>query len=375
MLEITIVFGFFVMLINFISKPYVEKIKSAPTVEDALKYRNKLKWIRWTCAICFTTLYTVGGWFLNSDTPDWFQRGGQSFISSLFIYLFTWGGFRKLRGNVSSYSKGNFLSKYNNFALYLRGFENDNYKAAPDLYVPIRNFSEYHFMEKLEKYMSTCAIGMTKEAYAPVGAHRVYVSDESWKEDVQDLMDRASVIFVLLNDRPSCIWEIEQSTGILHKVCFLVEDIEKYNSVKEKMAGKINFPDLSNMNLKAPFAIRFVDMQVRIINDSGMDKTDVVTTIAQSFKNSAEGYENLLSILLEGKSIKPDKTTSLISLIIGYLIAAVLLFGVNVNISIFLLDSFEIDNNVLKVILTALLYVMEWLLYMIIKVSWKYRKA
>ena len=236
-------------------------------------------------------------------------------------------------------------------------------------------FTEFNFMEVLESYTPVCAIGMTKEADSPFGARRVYVSDESWKEDVRDLMNRANLIFVLLNDRPSCIWEIEQSADVLNKTCFLVEDIEKYNSIRSKLAGTIDFPDASKMEVNIPFALRIVDIPIRIKDERGLEKPDRIIAIANNFENSKEGYENLLSILIEGQSAKAKKSSSLLSKILYYIVAILLLLFVNAKISTYLLDSFGTDNQILKWSVIFLFYFIEWLVYMVVKVSWKTRKT
>lgn len=374
MLEILLVFGLFSWLMGLISKPYVKKIEYASTVDESVKYRSRLKWLRWGFSILFVAIYVGLSIYFNPDTDFWLKGGGKNVICVLFMYLVTQKGFKKLRGNVSSLTKEKFVDKYPSFALFLRGFEDDVY-GIDDVKLNLKDkFSEIHFMEVLESYMPTCAIGMTKEVDAPFGAKRVYVSDESWKEDVRELMNRANLIFVLLNNRPSCIWEIEQSADVINKTCFLVEDIEKYNYIRSKLVGKIEFPDASKMEVKVPFALRIVDIPVRTKGERGLDNPDRTTTIANNFENSKDGYEKLLSILIEGQSAKAKKTLSLLSRISYYIIAFIILFFINVMISSSLLDSFGTDNQFLKCVVIVFLYIIEWLMYMVIKVSWKTRK-
>lgn len=375
MLEILIVFGVFSWLMGLISKPYVKKIEHVSTVDEAVKYRSYLKWLRWGFSIVFVAIYVGLSIYFNPDTDFWLKGGGKNVICVLFMYLVSQKGFKKLRGNVSSFTKGKFVDKYPVFALFLRGFEDDVYGIDDMKLMSKEKFTEFNFMEVLESYTPVCAIGMTKEADSPFGARRVYVSDESWKEDVRDLMNRANLIFVLLNDRPSCIWEIEQSADVLNKTCFLVEDIEKYNSIRSKLAGTIDFPDASKMEVNIPFALRIVDIPIRIKDERGLEKPDSIIAIANNFENSKEGYENLLSILIEGQSAKAKKSSSLLSKILYYIVAILLLLFVNAKISTYLLDPFGTDNQILKWSVIFLFYFIEWLVYMVVKVSWKTRKT
>ena len=247
MIEILIVFGVFSWLMHIISRPYEKKIEKASTVEKALTYRRRLKWIRWVTTIVLIAIYTIPNFYLNPDKDFWLQGGGKTTICVLILYLFGQKGFKKLLGNVSSLNKKSFLNKYSRFALFLRGFENDNYEKDPLALMALKDFSEYSFIKELEQYIPVCAIGMTKEADAPLGAQRIYVSDETWRSDVLELMNRADLIFILLNDRPSCIWEIEQSSEVMCKTCFIINDIDKYNSVRNRLIGKNECPQTSKL--------------------------------------------------------------------------------------------------------------------------------
>lgn len=82
---------------------------------------------------------------------------------------------------------------------------------------------------------------MTKEIEAPFGADRVYLDDYSWKNDVKLMMDRAVCIIVEINDKPSCIWEIEQCENYPRKTFFLITDIEKYKNVYNSIIEKLPF--------------------------------------------------------------------------------------------------------------------------------------
>lgn len=88
---------------------------------------------------------------------------------------------------------------------------------------------------------------MTKEADSPIGAKRIYVDDSSWKEDVKELIEKSETIFILVRDRESCIWEIETAIAHLKKVKFIIDDIDKYNNVRETLKNKIDLPEITDL--------------------------------------------------------------------------------------------------------------------------------
>lgn len=383
MLEIIIVFGIFSALMTLVSKPYVKKIETAPTVEEALDYRKRLKWLRWMLAIFFVLLYFGIGFWLNHDPDFWLNGKGKNAIAVLFAYLVTQKGFKSLRGNVSSFDKETFLKKYPKFSLYLRGFEDDAYGVVVESETT-EKFSELNFMEELEKYVPACAIGMTKEAEAPFGAKRVYVSDESWKEDVRDLMNRAHSIFVLLNDRPSCIWEIEQSVDVLGKTCFLVEDINKYNVVRENLLGKIDFPAQADLGVEVPFALKFKANSDGVNHADGAAPTDSNKTTTLQYENSKEGYEELLSLLIKGVTTKTksrevskkiDSLAWKVLKIIGYILAIFILLALDLHVSDLLMDVFGTYSTPIKWIFVVLLVALECAIYLTVKTTLKRKKS
>ena len=374
MIEILIVFGVFSWLMHIISRPYEKKIEKASTVEKALTYRRRLKWIRWVTTIVLIAIYTIPNFYLNPDKDFWLQGGGKTTICVLILYLFGQKGFKKLLGNVSSLNKKSFLNKYSRFALFLRGFENDNYEKDPLALMTLKDFSEYSFIKELEQYIPVCAIGMTKEADAPLGAQRIYVSDETWRSDVLELMNRADLIFILLNDKPSCIWEIEQSSEVMCKTCFIINDIDKYNSVRNRLIGKIDFPDVSKMKIETPFALRITDIPIIIKTNGGLNDTDRITAIIQNFTNSQKGYEELFAILLKDKHTKKITNVSLLFKIFFYIVAFTVFFFLNLKVATLFLEALGLNITIVKWLIVILFYAIEWLVFMLVKINLKIRK-
>lgn len=66
---------------------------------------------------------------------------------------------------------------------------------------------------------------------SPEGSVRIYLDDETWQQDVSDLIEKAEYIFILVHNSKSCIWEIQQCQWIASEKT--VYFIDAPNSLKE----------------------------------------------------------------------------------------------------------------------------------------------
>ena len=298
MLEVIIVFAIYAWLQKIvIDKPIEKKIKESSCIEETISLRMKLKQRRKVFLILYISMFVVfsvvidivlvGGVANASDLIRCILRtlglGGLIMIR----YFVTNKGYRKLSGNISTFTKDQFLESTPEFALFLRGFEDDNYSKEKDLAETndIDTFSEYKFINLLETRIPTCAIGMTKEVDSPYGAKRVYVDDSSWQSDVVELMAKTEKIYILVNDRDSCIWEIEQTANIQNKTIYIVNDIEKYNGVRKVLENKVDLPII-------PSDLYEQGKHFFVTKENGIKRIDV-------FENNREGYAKILDLDIE----------------------------------------------------------------------------
>lgn len=245
LIEIAIIFAIYRLLQKcLIDWPLVRRIKRSKNAKDAIACRRKLRFRRHLFLIVYISIVLV--------LPNLFQtiEAIQTtgivdpryflwvLILSLLLYshLISSKNLDRLMGNLSLSDKTAFLSNSKDYVLYLRGFETDDYAPELEQYKKLKgssSFSEYYFTRVLQSKTTVCAVGMPKEVDAPIGAQRVYLNDETWQEDVLDLMRSAKEIYILVNDRPSCIWEICQSLSMVDKTIFLVDDRAKYDKVRQ----------------------------------------------------------------------------------------------------------------------------------------------
>ena len=236
MLTVILLFLILEGVMYLIDIPFKNKIKNSTSVETSLKARKTLKWVRiistfvLIVALCVIDI-TIGVSFGSTD-----EIGRD--VGMIIAYAIM-KGWSILKGNIQTYSKEGYLSRHNNFVLYLRAFEADFYNKSPK-----SHSLESNLAKAIKKRGSNiCAIGMTKELDAPYGADRVYVGDDTWQTDVAELMQKANMIFILMSDRESCIWEIAQGARMLDKICFIVDDAEKYKNIKNNSTHHIHFPE------------------------------------------------------------------------------------------------------------------------------------
>jgi hypothetical protein len=90
--------------------------------------------------------------------------------------------------------------------------------------------------------MSVYAVGMTKELNSPIGAERIYLNDTEWESEVMDLMTKASLIVILLNDSQSCIWEICKSNQFKNKVVFISNNSDKLTNIRKELNKQYVYP-------------------------------------------------------------------------------------------------------------------------------------
>ena len=234
-------------------------IKNAKNVEEAIMLRKKILSKRKKVFYCYFIIALVTCFILLLSLGLYDYDGLRFIIIFLFVLVIVLITIKHempkkdLYGNISYDTPDSFLDKHARFYLYLRGFDSDIPFGEEEM-AKAQVFKESDFIEVVEYALGIpcCALGMTKEVDSPIGATRVYVNDDEWQEKVLELMNKAEKIFILVNNRTSCIWEIEQSVSLLNKTVFIVDDCKKYQAIRNQFINKINMPEVPN-NISIPF--------------------------------------------------------------------------------------------------------------------------
>lgn len=355
-LEFGIAIALFTTLMHFFTSFWVKQITQATTASEAAHYRMQLKWIRWGLLLLFTTAYIWLELELNAEklTPT----AVKYMVAPIFSYLITQRYYRNWIGNISTLTKESFIKKHPHYVLYLRGFADDVYGDNVVRYGNgnSKRFSEYAFVSTLDSIIRVCAVGMTKEIDAPYGAERVYLDDETWKNDVFDLMENAAGIFIYANERPSCVWEMKQSISLKQKTCLIFDDVNRYENIRKEIGDKLNLPPFLELGVTTPFCLHWVEKY----------REGFVLT-SDSFESSEEGYRKLF-IKLPGIDVK--KESPFFRFLKRFALFIVFL-EINLVAGWKLMEAFHIESIPLLVLIIILLFGFEWVVYMLSKVYLK----
>lgn len=265
---------------RYMEIPIVKRITNAESALKAFRYRRFLKVFRFFLLFIFMIVNYLLIQLFAYFVPYWrYDDVSKSIIVCSYLGIFLLpivGWYKKLNGTISVYTKDRFIKKNQDFILYLRGFSHDDYSSVDEIRLQnhLFYFSEFYFMSCLNQLVPACAVGMTKEYDPPYGATRVYLNDNMWQNDVRELMEKAQKIFVLVESRPSCIWEIIQSSSFLDKTVFIIDDVKVYDNVREQAFYPSFLPNVSN---KERFYIMFKESKAKI----------------HSFINSINGYKEV----------------------------------------------------------------------------------
>lgn len=317
------------------TKEYEKDIASTNDYSEIIDIREKAKRTRFIFLSCYSVFLIL---FLFHKYKSLISEIPILVVLLVVLYvLLVWmlmkkNDFKGVTLRVSTMELQNIPNKY---ILYLRGFEQDVYFSdvilEEDRY---KCFSEYKLSEYFDHNIPFIAIGMTKEIWQPRGAMRLYVGDESWQEAVGLLMKQSLCNVILVNDRDSCIWEIEQSYAVLDKTVFIVDDIEKYNHVKAKVK-KVNMPNIEAERMLHGFFFIIKDYGAEIEQFNPAQKSD---------------YRKLGKFIAKKFCVKNQVINTKV---VFYLMGIAISLLINV-LGIIQLSS-EYDNKVLGVIIISLL--------------------
>lgn len=141
-----------------------------------------------------------------------------SFFLSMFVLL-TDSFIRRLTSDVYVYSDVKYLE---NFCLYLRSFNTDKYKQEKVICRIARHLYPVY------------AIGDPNSILQPNGAERFYITDDYWKDAVEDMMKRSKVIILRIGQTDGTLWELHKliELGYINKTIFVVYTGEDYEWFK-----------------------------------------------------------------------------------------------------------------------------------------------
>lgn len=241
-----------IAIVHLCEAPLVKKIEQFPTVEERVKLRKKIKPRRWLVTIV-SLIVVIGVLCLwnNSQSPGWYENLDNIRPIVCLVVVTFLNLFRSApgEGNITTKSMLNepvstklvadALQDPKPFGLFLRHFWRDNYER----HNKAEGFDESDFVKDAKKYQKVYAVSRPNEITSPEGAVRVNLDNTTWKQDVKDLMLKAKVIYILVDDSPNCIWEIEEAKDLLYKTLFIVDRKPLYLNVRQKLSNSVALPE------------------------------------------------------------------------------------------------------------------------------------
>ena len=240
-------------LIHWVIKKIFEKIiLNSRTAEFSVQVRKVYRYIRLAVAISYTLIIAVE---LYTVIPNIIASVHQVtairlVFSTIVISLLPYAAMSLPISVMTIKDLGD-----EDFALYLRGFSTDSYEAS--MYDSLQSiydkrhmglkkskekdvmklpFSEHDFAKAVKSFMPIYSVGMTKEIESPEGSKRIYLNDEDWQAGVKLLIEKAKIVFILVNPSDSCIWEMLQCQQFaLEKTVFFVDNTDYLSVIKDKI--------------------------------------------------------------------------------------------------------------------------------------------
>ena len=339
----------YVVIFEFLDRLFSKNLKKRLTIEESSRkrvlIRRRVKRNRIILLTCFV-FFLIGTEALNIYSAIT-QPYDRYTINSCFwfpavclIYFKFQKKWKRIKGNISTSDLDSFNYVNSEYSLFLRGFDNDDYRKIDELENPkterYDHLSEYWFFKLLSKKynLPIVSVGMTKELDSPLGTKRIYFDDTEWKTGVRTLMENADRIILLVNDRESCIWEIAQTANFLNKTIYIADNEEKYNIAKEKVCEVLDLPPIQLPNDKCA-VIPYCD-----------------ATEVQYFDNSRMGYSEMLGVKYTTTKTKRKRT------VWGCFVPlAVMFVFVIVLVVVNLLDSNDKDSTLNDIELVDSIYI------------------
>lgn len=264
LLGIFVIFVIFSVAIIFgVKLWYYRKISRSGTAKKSVSIRFFYSLVR-LCLLLITLIIGIIIWII-------LLIQGVVINQYIGIVIFFGGGglllsiIAKLSLPINFMTIDRFMRKERSYILYLRSFTTDNYTAElegladnvskfrpwatqtvdtdkidgnPNLF-PL---NEKSLAKAWKRYIQVYSVGHPTELESPQGSRRIYLDNDTWKEDAFNLMRLAKYIIVCVHPSENCIWEIMQCN--LHfsdKTIYYIDDIESLNIVRGIM--KNNLPE------------------------------------------------------------------------------------------------------------------------------------
>lgn len=161
--------------------------------------------------------------FSNASEFVEYLIGGSFLISAIWAFFSVFSG---SVGNITTLDIYDVLGLDAPYALYLRAFSADTKRTY---------FKEQELaLQLLNSDIVPITVGLPEEVDAMPGFARVYISNDTWQEDVRLMMEKAACLLLRVCDTDSCLWEFENALSLNNELYIIIDDAKEYASVSSK---------------------------------------------------------------------------------------------------------------------------------------------
>jgi hypothetical protein len=165
--------------------------------------------------------------------------------------------------NTVVYSPGEVQS--DSFVLYLRCFADDAQLSSPPrqslfhlivlTHLSIGATQEQEIVQALKRAGDVIGVGKPGEKVPYSGAQRLYLPRYNWHEPVQDLMQRARLVSIVLGSGAGTLWEIKHALTTLppERIVLLVPmNQERYDTFRRTLDEYLRSDQIENASWSPP---------------------------------------------------------------------------------------------------------------------------
>lgn len=239
--EILLCFSFLILCIVCINLICCIKKKNVTDIdiENRLVLMQLLPCLLITIIVIILLMIQLNGVNLFGTSLDVAAVFGTMFTFSLLAYSVSYTVKKIVRVIYTS----SIVSTLDKFCLFLRPFYTDKKKLT----------FEGRFCKVAKNLYPLFAVGDPGRLLQPLGADRIYVSEQNWKFTVSELMKKAKVVFFRVGETDGFNWEIENCIEFeyYYKSIFIVTNDNEYELLKQKLekSDLKGFPILSFTNV------------------------------------------------------------------------------------------------------------------------------
>ena len=243
------------------------------------------------------------------------------------------------------------------FILYLRSFIDDATTRKSTNTLSDITSEEEALVEALSDIAPVYAIGDPKDDKSPLGASRLYVSDDEWKNTVEYLAQRAQVVVLRLGRTDSFWWEVRMALSKIdkQKILFVIPESDSLDSIlvlsKYLLEQNVDMSKVKTSVAKKPFGsissfIYFNEKgEACSSNFVAYRFTSLLLSYANMLRSSLADFRKRFGLVTEAPKVRKLRCLQVLLIAYFFIIGAMHLFSDSVTLNIASKNTIEVLQN------------------------------